>query len=578
MENLGLIKDGKLTKEGKEMIIARIRNILAQGGENSPFPCKSGKNIKPVPPDQSLPEDIEDEAKYPEFHNIIMKQYESVLLSLNQQGNFSLPPPFMDPVALAKFLSPPPGQEKPEPTPEDDINNSPDTIKRAIEADKPGNSGVLLNQFPAGEPNQGIIFSPELIAKVIASGPLAPMTLAALLEINPFDLIAKLALPPTSPEAIIKPPLPKFDLPIPPVLSDPYLLLNANISLPVPALGFSIPYPDKIEFDSWQLKLPKFFVQLLTNIISDPPSLLKLISPNPEPCFIIDAAEEIGLFGTPEAGASVRSAVQKDLMTITGQATAVNVVAQTIGDGGINGATGYVGDKLFLLPPSIREIRSEAVKIDESKSSGAVYITAVGDEEGGEDGGLFSGPEFSGLAAGPMVNWHGKLRAQPPAFRRGIRAISAKFDWHPNWLNAIMGIETGSKTAYNPLTMHGGALYTKGAKPAALGLIQFTMLKADGSYDDAKLAKLSKMSQMQQLMEVYTFYKNKHKGITSLGGLRVRNGGIPPEGFAIGSKNYEGNKALDTSKPKDGITPAEVAASTEAENKAQRNAHGEVND
>ena len=41
MENLGLIKDGKLTKEGKEMIIARIRNILAQGGENSPFPCKS---------------------------------------------------------------------------------------------------------------------------------------------------------------------------------------------------------------------------------------------------------------------------------------------------------------------------------------------------------------------------------------------------------------------------------------------------------------------------------------------------------------------------------------------------------
>ena len=85
MHNIGVLKDGKATQEFYDFTIRRLK-----------------KNY----PD-AVPSDIEDKEKYPGFHNRILPQYESISKSLDVQGQFSLPPPIMDPFALtAKFNTP----------------------------------------------------------------------------------------------------------------------------------------------------------------------------------------------------------------------------------------------------------------------------------------------------------------------------------------------------------------------------------------------------------------------------------------------------------------------------------------
>jgi len=553
MENLGFIKDGKLTSGGKKAIITRIKNILANGGENSPFPCKSGKSIPPVPPDQTLPDDIEDETKYPEFHNITLKQYESVLLSLNQQGNFSLPPPFIDPVALAQFIKPPPetAREYTEAEPSDDEITLANTSNPLDDNELELTVKNLLGVDTAGNiPREDLIFDPSMIVQMI--GPQAPLILADIMGINAAELGQKLVLPPTDPAAIIKPPELKFDLPVPPVLSDPYLVLNANISLPVPAPGFVIPYPDKIEFDSWQLKLPKLFAKILSDILSNPTLLFKLISPNPEPCFIIDAAEEAGLFGTPEPGANVRSAVQKDLMTMTGQATAVNVVAKTIGDGGKNGATGYVAEKCKFTPEIINNPDEFIKPTKDYKSIEPIggsedSIILITDERTGTD-------RPSGLAV---------KSDQAIAFRKKFIEICKKIKVNPDFLATVIFSE--SRVQYN-VAFKGGRVTEAGPKPIAMGYIGFHT-RDRGEFWKQLLAA-GPVGQLDYVQNYYTSIMKKLNinAIDSVGRLYQMTAGISPgavwqKGLPPGHPQYlfyEGNKSFDKNND-DKITGQEIA-------------------
>lgn len=513
MESLGILgPDKKLTNEGKKMIFDRIRKILSEGGEAQQFPCRSGKDIPPVPPGQSLPDDIEDETKYPDFHNTILKQYESVLVSFNQTGNFSLGPPFIDPVAVAQAIKPPPGEEI---TDKDYVTTDADREYAAAVRELSGETeieaatvlkGPTINNVPIS----GLKFSPALIAAM--AGPQAPLALATILQVNPFELAQKLALPPSDPKALIKPPAPKFDLPFPPVYSDPYLALNANISLPVPAPGFTIPYPDKIEFDSWQIKLPKLFGKLLSDVASNPSLLFKLFSPNPEPCFIIDAAEEVGLFGTPEPGANTRSAVQKDLMTLTGQATAINLVNQTVGGGGPYGAVGLTANGFDMLPVQYDGIYNEAQATENYKS------IAITDSENASDGEA-------------LVNWNGMLIKKSPAFRAAIREVARKLNIKATWLAAVMGRETGG--SYSAIQTDKGPWDFK-SKPPAIGLIQFTLHGANGAWLETKCKSLANYDDIGQLKgPVFQYFNSQYAQLggppKSLGELYTRCAGISPK-------------------------------------------------
>jgi len=302
-ENLKVIKGGKFTEEGKKAVLQRIRNVLTKGSEGLPFPCDSGKNTKKVPADQGLPDDIEDEQKYPEFWRDIIGSYEGIANALNIQGNHSLPPPFVDPFALASKLG-------------------------------------KYEQDPNFKLDFDILKLPTL----------TPATLAILMDVNPIDLLSKFALPPTDKDAIIKiPKLPPFDIK-PPVLNPE---INALFPLPGFEASFLLkPFADKFEYDFWKdpsIGIPKVFLSIFNTILSKPALLFKLIAPKPDLCFAIDAVVNSKMFGTTEPGAVSKSAIIQDQAAYAGSFIAVGATALAIGDGGQDGATGLLARESKII-------------------------------------------------------------------------------------------------------------------------------------------------------------------------------------------------------------------------------------
>jgi len=302
MENVGILNaSGKLTKEAKRAIIERLNEAQEKGTEKTP----------PVDKKHQLPDDILDEEKFPEFHKEVFGAYEGAINSLNMEGNFSLPPPFVDPIALAVKLNPP-------------------------------ITGSIKFNF-ANLPS------------------INPVSLALMLEITPLDLMSKLSLPPNDPDAIIKPPLPNFSLPA--YVPDPaYLKEIANINSLIAAPGFPKPFVDKIEYDLWkspQFGIPKAFGEVLKQLLQDPAKILGMVAPEPNLDFAIEAVQKSGIFGKSDEGENTKSAIQQDLAKYVGQATGVVALGMTIGDGGVPGATGLCSNKIKL---KVTNVEAEVVE------------------------------------------------------------------------------------------------------------------------------------------------------------------------------------------------------------------------
>jgi hypothetical protein len=293
----------KLTEGAMQAIVERINDAQTNGTDLTP----------PVSKQHQLPADILDKEKYPAFHKEVLGAYEGAVTSLNLPGNFSLPPPFIDPIALANKLNP----------------------------------GLDINFDYAQLPT------------------LNPISLALIMELTPLDLISKLALPPNDPDAIIKPPIPNFSLPsyMP---SPAYLKELENISRPFPAPGFPVPFLDKIEFDLWkspQLGMPSAFAEILKQLLENPTKILGLVSPKPDLNFAIEAIQKSGIFGKYDEGEITKAAIQQDLIKYTAQAAGVLALGMSIGDGGPTGATGLCagGVKLTVTKTELQAVVFDSI-------------------------------------------------------------------------------------------------------------------------------------------------------------------------------------------------------------------------
>jgi len=101
----GIIDDKcKLTPKAKKKFIQAVKDELTFGTNNLPvpllFPCGD-----PVPPNPFAAQlDLENEAKFPDFHKNILGAYEKIACSLNLKSDFKLLP-ICDPVALGAKLN-----------------------------------------------------------------------------------------------------------------------------------------------------------------------------------------------------------------------------------------------------------------------------------------------------------------------------------------------------------------------------------------------------------------------------------------------------------------------------------------
>lgn len=99
----GVLENGKLSQTTYDKIIDDIIKSGELGfGNVSMFPCSAGKSIGPAI--GLVPKDLHDKEKYPDFHKNTMGNFEKIALALDVKGNFSFPPPIMDPFALALKL------------------------------------------------------------------------------------------------------------------------------------------------------------------------------------------------------------------------------------------------------------------------------------------------------------------------------------------------------------------------------------------------------------------------------------------------------------------------------------------
>ncbi len=150
---------GNLTKKAKDNFIKDVKDQLLFGSDLIPspplFPC--GPPIEPVPYADQL--DLENEAKYPDFHKNILGSYQKQAIALNMPGDFKLLP-LCDPIGLG--------------------------FKLGID--------ISVSPFPGG-------FIPFLV-------PNPPLLALKLNLMPPPKLIAKFPGIPAVP-----PPVPKFDIP-----------------------------------------------------------------------------------------------------------------------------------------------------------------------------------------------------------------------------------------------------------------------------------------------------------------------------------------------------------------------------
>ena len=308
MTTNGVLKDGKLTPEFKAATIARLKKMSKEGSKAG-NPLLSGcKFADAIPPSDIIPDDIEDEEKYPDFHKEVWKLYEDALKSFDVEGNFSLPPPIMDPTALVNKLG-------------GDASKVSFDIK-GLPSLNPAELGLILGEGGLTELAVPVKFAAD-IPKLVAPPP--PVAMPDTLGLNL--------------------PTPSLDL---------------TINLP-PGSGFS----EKFEVDSWPLAVFKAFPDIVTGLL-DPGNLFKLATEVPaSPCFAIEPLVEGNAFGPSDDGDKMKKIVQQDLASVTGKAATVAAVAQVIGDGGRPGLTGKLCTDFELVaeppppgpPPGLTRVR-----------------------------------------------------------------------------------------------------------------------------------------------------------------------------------------------------------------------------
>jgi hypothetical protein len=287
MHSVGILKDNELTEDFKKKTIERLKKAAKEGfAAASPFPYAAGSEI---PPSDTFPDDIEDETKYPDFHKNVWKLYTDVARSYDVEGNFSLPPPVIDPFALVAKVKGPDS---------DDLKN--------LKFD--------ITKLPS----------------------LNPAELAMMLSMTPVQFAAKIP-------GLIKPP-PPLENPLTAGLNLPVPVLDTSINLPLGS-GFS----DKFEVDMWALKAPGAFLDVVTGLLN-PSAILKLAAPNPSPCFAIDPVVKSKMFGPANDGDKDKKIIQQAVATFSGQCAVIAATANVIGDGGPKGLTGFqAGNQGFGL-------------------------------------------------------------------------------------------------------------------------------------------------------------------------------------------------------------------------------------
>ena len=104
MQHAGILDENEnLSATAKNKIIERLKKSSEEGfASTSPFPCAAGSSVPSAK--GYFPQDIEDETKYPEFHQNILKTYEKIAKVFNMKSAPNLPFPFCDPSALALQL------------------------------------------------------------------------------------------------------------------------------------------------------------------------------------------------------------------------------------------------------------------------------------------------------------------------------------------------------------------------------------------------------------------------------------------------------------------------------------------
>jgi len=112
LEDVGVIKDGKVSDSAFRKYIEDVKKMLESGQGIFPPGVTCNMDVKPTPGANLL--QLEDQELFPDFHRIWRPRYENMVLSLDVPGDFQLAKngllPLIDPTAVATTLGlkPPP--------------------------------------------------------------------------------------------------------------------------------------------------------------------------------------------------------------------------------------------------------------------------------------------------------------------------------------------------------------------------------------------------------------------------------------------------------------------------------------
>src|SRR6056297_2998740 len=101
-QDAGVLDGTELTPGAKKKFIIDVKETLSKGTEdaNLPFPC--GPSFPPVPNADLI--ELEDEEKFPGFHEHWLGTYAKIAKALDFKSQFMFAPVVMDPVAMATGL------------------------------------------------------------------------------------------------------------------------------------------------------------------------------------------------------------------------------------------------------------------------------------------------------------------------------------------------------------------------------------------------------------------------------------------------------------------------------------------
>lgn len=183
----------------------------------------------------------------------------------------------------------------------------------------------------------------------------------------------------------------------------------------------------------------------------------------------------------------------------------------------------------------------------DAQASGEYNIHALrhrGDSWGNqwvsEIDGIRAGTTTRVLSTGALV-WGAKV---DQAFRTKVREITARLEFDPNWLMAVMAFETGRTFSPSQPNNAGGS---------AIGLIQFIPSTAKGlGTSSAKLARMTAVDQLDYVEKYFRPYKSR---INNLGDCYISVLAGPnssaigrPDSYVVwtlGQREYNSNRNLD---------------------------------